>query len=86
MSELITIDGPGPLNQIGAPAIDWTKPVETKNGRPVHVYAIDHRLLRPVIGLLQDDDSVTDWGYDGVFHSDRRACSLDLRNVQEALK
>ena len=80
--EKITIEGPGPLNPIGKPAIDWTKPVETVRGEKVHIYAIDHNLRLPVLGRLLCDDDITQWSYDGRI-TDSASSPWDLRNVQE---
>ena len=83
----ITIEGPGPLNPIGAPAIDWAKPVETVKGDLVHIYAIDHNLSQPVIGKRIGVDEVLQWDYYGRFAlSGRERSRLDLRNVREATK
>ena len=84
--EKITIEGPGPLNPIGMPAIDWAKPVETTIGQPVHIYAIDHNLNQPVVGRLTEEKHVSTWYYDGGFMSNRQPSGLDLRNVREATK
>ena len=84
VNELITIEGPGPLNPIGKPAIDWTKPVETKGSHKVHIYAIDHNLPQPVIGRIADDTETTQWSYDGLYYPDgRKSDLLDLRNVKD---
>lgn len=82
--EKLTIEGPGPLNEIGTPkVIDWTKPVRAKTGRPVHIYAIDHNLTKPVLGRHDDDTSAYAWTYDGLFQPGQTGI-LDLENVPEA--
>lgn len=87
MDNITTIEGPGPMNPIGTPrpAIDWTKPVQTmaKIPVPVHIYAIDHRLKKPVIGKLDYWDDVGTWNFDGTWITGGTG-SLDLMNVPEA--
>ena len=83
MNELTTIEGPGPLNPIAGP-IDWTKPVETKRGSRIRIYAIDHNLTQSVIGRIEDDENVIQWSYSGVFHLNGAPSHLDLRNVKES--
>lgn len=84
--ELISMDGPGPLAPIGTPkVIDWTKPVQTSGKFPsrVHIYAIDHRLTKPVIGRQDGDTRVGCWNYDGTWMAGETGC-LDLMNVPVA--
>ncbi len=89
-NELISIDGPGPLNEIGTPkpprVIDWTKPVQTVGSygikRLVKVYAIDHGLKQPVVGVMTGDNTPQIWSYDGRFKLDEE-CGMDLENVPE---
>ena len=84
---LVSIPGPGPLAPIGTPkpqrAIDWTRPVQTVGSkRPVHIYAIDHRLKKPVIGYDSFFDSLGQWYYDGSWDNNSSTC-LDLENIPE---
>ncbi len=73
--EKITIDGPGPLAEIGIkpPAIDWTKPVRMIGfdrkigGYKVHIYAIDHNLTKPVVGRYEGSKDILQWTYEGIF-------------------
>ena len=81
MNELTTIEGPGPLNPISGP-IDWAKPVETRGGDKVHIYAIDHNLTQPVIGKIIENHELNTWHYNGSFGNTWPSC-LDLRNVKE---
>lgn len=46
--------------------IDWTKPVETRDGRKVRVLCTDGPGEQPVVGLL--DGFPTTWCLDGRFH------------------
>lgn len=72
-NQLVTIEGPGPMNPIGTPQIDWTKPVQTKHGIPVRIIAIDHALDCPVIGVIQGEGTLSvyreasRWSYNGLF-------------------
>lgn len=85
MEDLITIEGPGPLNTIGNHGIDWAKPVETMDGQKVHIYAIDHVLNMPVIGKVAGvEPFLCSWSYSGIFHQKGDRCHLDLRNIPEA--
>ena len=78
----ITIEGPGPLNPL-PDRIDWTKPLESRDGSPVHIYAIDHCLEQPVIGKVLGDKSVSAWSYNGHYFANGERSFLDLRNVPE---
>lgn len=92
-TQLITIEGPGPTNPIGTPKppIDWTKPVQTKNGTPVRIIAIDHNLDLPVIGVVQGEGllivyrEASKWSYCGRYGGmiGGSGC-LDLMNVPDA--
>jgi hypothetical protein len=87
----ITIEGPGPLKEAPSP-IDWTRPVQTKNGTPVRIIAIDHTLDRPVIGVIMGEGlamfrQVSDWGYNGRYAAMTTGSDcLDLVNVPEVSK
>lgn len=84
MEQKISIPGPGPLNEIGTPkpAIDWTRPVQTRGGMTVKIYAIDHGLKKPVVGSFGDSADATTWAYDGTFiHG--RISTLDLENIPQ---
>lgn len=91
MDNLITIEGPGPLNPIAG--IDWSRPVKTKGhthggGHPVRIIAIDHSLTKPVIGIIMDkgylDKSVSTWHTNGQYNpQDTKSDCLDLENVPE---
>jgi hypothetical protein len=66
-------------------AIDWTKPVRTKGRKvPVTIYAVDPALKKPVVGRVNDDHDLLDWGLDGSFHAGRGESGLDLENVPAA--
>ena len=80
--ELITIDGPGPLNEIGTPkpAIDWNRPVVDGWGNSIKIYAIDHGLNYPVLGRCGDSKTVSSWTYSGRFQMDKEGKS-DLMNA-----
>lgn len=88
--QLTTIEGPGPLNPIQS-HIDWSKPVQTKRGLEVHIIAIDHRLTKPVIGVVLGTGTsvstdVSQWYYNGLYLNASGYDCLDLQNVTEAEK
>ena len=68
-------------------AIDWTKPVQTKDGRKVRVLCTDARGRNPVIGLVLNEDEETDemmsWPISGDAWGPDHDYSLDLINVPE---
>ena len=90
--EKITIEGPGPLNTIGTPAIDWTKPVRTIMGHwPVRILAIGHNLMKPVVGVIIGTGTslsaeVSQWYSNGIYLNSCDNKSLDIENVSEVTK
>lgn len=63
-------------------SVDWSKPVRTVGRKtPVRIYAIDHHLRKPVVGLVEGDPWTTEWSLSGLFH--KEPCGLDLENVPE---
>lgn len=88
-TELITIEGPGPLAPIAGP-IDWSRPLQTKGSFGIHqavrIIAIDHSLNKPVIGVIGKDKNVSVWHYNGQYNfnsTGAHADCLDLENVPE---
>ena len=66
-------------------AINWNKPVQTRDGRKVRILAADARGDYPVIGLIESPGDPTDdcefWTESGAFYSDRDGSPEDLINV-----
>ena len=65
-------------------AIDWTKPVQTRNGRKVRVLCTDGPdTLYPVIGLIEGGDGTELWKLSGMYASNGATCNLDIINTPE---
>jgi len=74
-SEVRYVDHPS------VPAIDWTKPVRTKDGRAVRVLCTDGpRTDYPVIGIIDGACEVLTWAITGV-HSIGYTADHDLENI-----
>ncbi len=80
---------PGPLAPLPCP-VDYSRPVQTRNGFPVRIIAIDFALTKPVLGVMESiggylGKKVTEWSYNGLFHDGIGSDCLDLINVPAAL-
>lgn len=69
------------------PKLDLTKPVQTRDGRPVRILATDLRSEYPVTGIISHPgyDEVETWTLDGAFVSSDEHPD-DLVNVPETVK
>ena len=64
--------------------IDWTKPVQTKDGRPVEIVTTKARFKDfPIYGYVGNDDVLTSWPERGSIYRNLGPCVLDLINVPE---
>lgn len=62
--------------------IDWTKPIQTKDGKPVEIITISGRLfLYPVIGYIGTETSTSTWTKDGKYMKSGHRADKDLENV-----
>lgn len=64
--------------------IDFTKPVQTRDGRKVRILATDARTDYPVVGLVEQPvgiESTESWTLEGSWYSNGRLSSYDLVNV-----
>ena len=65
--------------------IDWTKPVETVDGRKVRILCTDGPEEYPIVGIIEDE--VQTWTKEGEFHRySYNSEWLNLRNVPEPPK
>lgn len=67
--------------------LDLTKPVQTRDGRPVRILCMDRKGEYPVVGLVisnYDDDFIRCWPVSGIYDLDRLQ-HLDLINVPPKL-
>jgi hypothetical protein len=65
-------------------AIDWTKPVQTRNGRKVRVLCTDGPDLRyPVIGVVAGMLCPETWTIDGVHFVNGAPSNLDIINTPD---
>jgi hypothetical protein len=64
--------------------IDFTKPVQTRDGRPVEIITTKGRGHWPVLGYIGDDADVRTWTMDGIF-AVTGAHPNNLINVPEAV-
>ena len=69
------------------PKLDLTKPVQTRDGRPVRILATDLRSEYPVTGIISHPgyDEVETWTLDGAFVSSDEHPD-DLVNVPDEVK
>lgn len=66
-------------------AIDYTKPVETNDGRPVRILCTDAPGPYPVCGIVEDDDEGGHrWTAPGHYFASGVESPSDLRNVLPA--
>ena len=65
------------------PALDLTKPVQTRDGTPVRILCTDapERNGQTVVGFLGDNSYVSYWFSDGLFNVYRSQTRYDLVNV-----
>lgn len=59
--------------------IDFTKPVQTRDGRKVRIICTDGPKGRPIVGIKEDSD-VMCWASDGM-HCGLPPCDSDLLNA-----
>jgi hypothetical protein len=65
-------------------AIDWTKPVQTRDGRKVRVLCTDAPGSQyPVIGLIEGDGDPETWTIGGVYAANGATSNLDIINAPE---
>ena len=67
------------------PPIDWTKPVQTRDGTPVNILSREGRGTFPVIGYIGDATDVDTWTAEGKYRTNKSGPE-DLMNVPEAPK
>lgn len=61
--------------------IDWSKPVETQDGRDVTILSTDGRGSFPVVGYIQLSQDLRTWSTGGGYT--HQPCDIDLINVPE---
>lgn len=68
-------------------ALDFTKPVQTRSGLKVTIFATDARSNWPVIGLIHEPakDTGCVWTLKGAFRADEPS-EFDLEQVPETVK
>lgn len=62
--------------------IDFTKPVQTKDGESVEIITTNGRGMYPVLGFIGDNDAPKSFTVDGVYYTGENF-SYDLENVPE---
>lgn len=67
------------------PPIDWTKPVQTRDGTPVNILSREGRGTFPVIGYIGDATDVDTWTAEGKYRTNKSGPE-DLMNVPETPK
>lgn len=63
--------------------IDWTKPVQTRDGRKVRVLCTDGPEKHPVIGIVEGCGYPNSWAIDGTYCWDNPDHSLTVVQVPE---
>jgi hypothetical protein len=65
-------------------AIDWMKPVQTRNGRKVRVLCTDAPNSQyPVIGLIEGDGTPETWTIGGVYAANGGTSNFDIINTPD---
>lgn len=65
--------------------IDWTKPLQTRDGQPFTLLFRNGRGLFPVGGYVGNDKHISPYTEEGRSYVDRSESPLDLINVPEAV-
>ena len=65
--------------------IDYTKPVQTRDGRPVTILSTEGRGQYPVIGYVGKDTAMKKWSAEGNYSTDGDR-TLDLINVPDRIE
>lgn len=60
--------------------IDFTKPIETRDGRTIRILCTNRSGKFPIVGLLDEKEDLLSWHVDGYFYEDKESL-LDLVNV-----
>jgi hypothetical protein len=69
------------------PKVDFSKPVQTRDGRKVEIMFTDGQHSHyPVGGYIEDETFIQTWTSDGYFRYDRHKSPDDLVNVPEKPK
>ena len=66
--------------------IDFTKPVQTRDGRPVEIVMTNLRGLFAVAGYIGTNIDLSRWTCDGKYYLEQGESSLDLINVPEPVE
>lgn len=66
-----------------APALDLTKPLQTRDGRPVVLITSEGRGKYPVMGYVGDDTGPTSWTSEGNYQAHTAPRDEDLVNVED---
>lgn len=65
-------------------SIDWSKPVQTRDGRPVEIITRHGRGRWPVVGYMDKDNYPSTWTACGMYYpGEIRFACFDLINVPE---
>jgi hypothetical protein len=63
--------------------IDFTKPVQTRDGRPVEIITTKGRSHQPVLGYIEDNVLADYWSAGGEYIGAGTVSEVDLINVPE---
>lgn len=63
--------------------IDFTKPVQTRDGKPVKIISTDGHPNCPIVGYIENRDVPVTWNPDGKFCSGAHESEIDLINVPQ---
>lgn len=74
------IDGPAAAPQ----ALDFTKPIQTRDGKPVRILCTDGRNeSHPIVGYLGDNTAISMWGVGGRWMNGDPGHPWDLINAPD---
>lgn len=77
------LDGVGAMDDGDAMTFDPSKPLQTRDGRPVELIATNARGLQPLIGYIGNSLNLAYWGADGSNWPSRTPSYQDLVNAPE---
>lgn len=64
-------------------AVDWNKPLQTREGDPVTIITREGRGKYSVMGYIGNDEYITYWRPDGRFFDEQDTVGCDIINVPE---
>lgn len=61
--------------------LDFTQPIQTRDGRPVTIISTEGRGTYSIVGYVSNEENVTTWTPDGCYHKQEELSKNDIFNV-----